>query len=62
MNDPDTYLVYGIPLFYVLPVIVFILLFTIFSKRIYRFDIKTVYGHVMKKLDEMIADMEELRS
>ena len=62
MHDPDTYLVYGIPLFYVLPVIVFALLFTFFSTRIYQFDMQTVYGHVMKKLEELIADMEELRS
>jgi hypothetical protein len=30
--------------------------------RIYNWDLKVVYGGVLRKLDEIIADMEELRN
>jgi hypothetical protein len=29
--------------------------------RIYNWDLKVVYGGVLRKLDEIIADMEKLR-
>jgi hypothetical protein len=30
--------------------------------KIYDFDVNTVYRPVFRKLDEMVADMEELRA
>ena len=33
----------------------------IFGGKIYRWDVNIVYGRIFKKLETMIADMEELR-
>jgi hypothetical protein len=30
--------------------------------KIFDFDVYTVYRHVFRKLDEMVAEMEELRA
>lgn len=62
MNDPDTLLVYGIPVYWVMGIFVFLGIVSYFSGLIYKFDLATVYGRIFKKLDEILADMEELRS
>jgi len=61
MSDPNTYLVYGIPILYMIPITVFLILITVFSGKLYKLDIKLIYGHIFRKLEETIADMEELR-
>ena len=61
-NNPDTYLIYDIPLFWFLGVLVFAGLLGVFGGLLYKLDMKLVYGRLMKKLDELIADMEELRA
>ncbi len=58
----EFYLVYGIPVFWTIPVIFITGLLAIFGGRIYNWDLNIVYGRVLKKLEELIADMEELRS
>lgn len=56
------YLAYGIPVFWTLPVLFITGLLAYFGDRIYNFDVGLVYGHVFRKLDEIITDMEELRT
>jgi hypothetical protein len=56
------YLVNGIPVFWVLGVLFVTGLLAFFGGRIYNWDVKLVYGGVFKKLEELIADMEELRN
>lgn len=56
------YMVFGIPVFWVLAMIVIIILLAIFGGRIYKWDLNLVYGRILKKLDELIADMEDLRA
>jgi len=34
----------------------------LFAGPIYKFDLNLVYGRVFNKLDDLLADMEELRS
>jgi hypothetical protein len=58
---PDLYQVQGIPVYGAMVVALLSCLSGIFAGAIYRFDLKTIYGHEMKKLEEIIADMEELR-
>jgi len=60
-NDPDIYMIIGLPVFLTLAVLAIFLIMAYFSKHIYVYDFKLIYGRVMKKLDELIADMEELR-
>ena len=58
---PNHVMIGNVPLIFLLFVIIFPSLFIIFTKYIYMFDIKLVYGRVFKKLDNIIADLEELR-
>ena len=55
-------LVLGIPLWVLVPATVMALLIFFFSERIYRMDMRLAYGSEMRKLEELIRDMEELRS
>jgi len=58
---PDTTLVFGIPLFLVVAVILFAGLLAVFGGVLYKLDLNIVYGRVLKKLKEIKTDMEELR-
>ncbi|MCX2679008.1 hypothetical protein OOZ15_03560 [Galbibacter sp. EGI 63066] len=55
-------MVLGMPLFYILGAIIYAGLFGVFAGAVFRYDVKIIYGRVLKKLDEIIADMEDLRS
>ena len=62
LSYPDMLLVFGLPLYMLLGGILVIALLAFFGGKIYRWDLNIVYGRVLKKLDEIIADMEELRN
>lgn len=55
------YQVNGLPIFWMLWIIPTSGLLAFFGGRIYNWDVNIVYGRVLKKLEELIADMEELR-
>ena len=59
---PDTVLVLGIPYYLWLGSIVIMVVLAFAGGRIYRWDLNIVYGRVIKKLNEILADMEELRN
>lgn len=61
-NQNEIYLVNGIPIFWMLSVLFVAALLAIFGGRIYKLDVNIVYGRVFKKLEEIIADIEELRA
>ncbi len=56
------FLVNGIPFFWMLTVIIIACILGFFGGRLYNLDVRIVYGRVFKKLDEIITDIEELRS
>ena len=58
----QAYMVYGIPIFWVFGILFIVMLLAIFGGRIYKWDLNLVYGRILKKLDETLADMEELRT
>ena len=62
MNDPDTYLMNGLPVFWILGVTLFIGLVAYFSDILFKFDLNSIYGRIFKKLDELLTEMEELRA
>ena len=62
INYPGTYLIFGLPLIGIIGIILVAGLLAFFGGRIYNWDVNLVYGRVFKKLDEIIADIEELRS
>jgi len=55
------YLVNGFPILWMLPIILIASLMAIFGDKIYNFDVNLIYGRVFRKLNDMIADIEELR-
>ncbi|WP_339789325.1 hypothetical protein [uncultured Imperialibacter sp.] len=57
----ETYLVGGIPLIGIIGVMLVVVLLAFFGGRLYKFELKLIYGNVMNRLQEMLADMEELR-
>lgn len=62
LNDPDTLIFYGIPVFWTIGTIIILGVVSYFSGLIYKFDLSTVYGRIFKKVDEILKDMEELRA
>lgn len=59
---PDTYLLFGVPLFAIVIGLIIIALLIIFGGRIYMWDLNVIYGRVLKKLDELLEDIEKIRS
>jgi len=55
-------LIYGIPLIAIVVIIMIMGLLAFFGGRIYEWDLNLVYGRVFKKLKELMADIENLRS
>ena len=62
LNHPNTYLVFGLPLWGILGVILGVCVLALFGARIGKWDLNLVYGGILKKLEVLLADMEELRS
>ena len=59
---PDIYLIFGIPLIGIVILVLILGLLIFFGVRIYKWDLNIVYGSVFKKLEELITDIEGLRS
>jgi hypothetical protein len=60
-SNPGTRLVYGVPLVLIVGVMVIAIVVELLGGVIFDFDVNTVYRNVFRKLDEMVAEMEELR-
>lgn len=58
---PDTIMLLATPLLMIIAVTVITSLLSYFSGALYRLDFNTLYGRMLKKLEELISDMEELR-
>jgi hypothetical protein len=58
--QPD--MIYGLPIYWIAAMLVIIALLAIFGGRIYKLDLNIVYGGVLKKLAELISDMDDLRT
>lgn len=60
--EPDLVLFWNLPLYGTIVAIIFAVLMSIFAGPLFRWDVKMVYGPILNKLSELIADMEDLRS
>jgi hypothetical protein len=60
-SNPDVRLVNGVPLILIVCVVVMAILVELLGGVIFDFDVNTAYRGVFRKLDEMVAEMEELR-
>ena len=59
---PNLPMVGEMPLYFVLAIIVIGFLISLFAGRLYRLDVRLIYGRAFDKLEELIKDLEELRS
>ncbi len=62
MKFPDLLLIGGVPFYFIIGVLVASSLMAFFAERIYRWDLGIIYGRMFRKLEKIIADMEELRN
>ena len=61
-NPHQIYLINGIPVYWTIAVLFITCLYAIFGGRIYKWEVGVIYGGVLDKLEELITDIEELRS
>ena len=59
---PDMIMVFGIPLFGLLGVLLVVTLLSIFGGRIGKWDVNIGYGRILRRLDTLLKDMEDLRA
>jgi hypothetical protein len=59
-SNPGLRLVYGVPLFLIVGVVVITIVVGLFGGAIFDFDVR-MYRRMLKKVDDMVAEMEELR-
>jgi hypothetical protein len=62
LGDYQPDMIYGMPVYWILSMLLIIILLAIFGGRIYKWDLNLVYGGVLKKLAELISDMEDLQA
>lgn len=60
--SPDVSLLFGMPVFGIFGALVIVCFLAYFGTRFYDWDVKIVYGSVVNKIEEIIADMEVLRA
>ena len=59
---PNMNMVFGIPLLMLIGGIIMIVILAFFGGRIGKWDINLVYGRIIKKLDRMMSEMEDLKA
>jgi len=59
---PDMILVFGFPLIGIFIILFIVVLLTIIGPKIGEWDLKIGYGRILKRLDSLLLDMEELRT
>ena len=62
LGNYQPYMIYGLPIYWMTLILVIIILLAVFGGRIYKWDLNLVYGNILKKLAELISDMEDLRA
>jgi len=62
LKFPGTYLIFGFPLILIMGALTIISLLAYFGAQIGDFDLKLGYGRILKKLDGILADMNELKA
>jgi len=58
---PDLQLIYGVPVIGVCCLAFVVVLLYVLGGKIYEWDLKIVYGRILKKLDEILKDIKELK-
>ncbi len=58
---PTDIILFGLPYYLIVAIALVTLFFARYAEAIYHWDLSIVYGRQFKKLEELIADMDELR-
>ena len=58
---PDMIMVFGVPLYGIIAVVLMTILISFFGQRLGRMDLDIVYGRILKRLEKLLSEMEELR-
>jgi hypothetical protein len=58
---PNTILVFGVPVIIIAMVLTIAAALALLGGKIYNLDVKLIYGNTFKKIEELIADLEELK-
>jgi len=61
-DNPDIGLLFGVPTGAIAVVVVLTIVVELFGGTIFDFDVSTVYRNVFRRLDDIVAEMEELRA
>lgn len=61
-SSTDVRLVNGVPLVLIVVVVAMTIVVDLCGGAIFDFDVRTGYGHVLRTLDQMVAEMEGLRA
>jgi uncharacterized membrane protein YhaH (DUF805 family) len=59
---PDITMLFGIPLIGIIILLLSVALLAFFGSRIGQWDLNLVYGRILRRLNTLVADMEELRA
>jgi hypothetical protein len=59
---PEMPLIFGFPVYGIIGLMIIAGYLIYMAERIYKWDLNLVYGNVLKKLSELMSDMEELRN
>ena len=62
LNNPETLTVIGLPVFWLVGLLFSLGVISYFGAALGNFDLNIVYGRILKRLDGLLADMEELRA
>ena len=62
IDYPDMIIVFGVPLFGWIGVIIVVTLLSFFGGRIGKWDVNIGYGRILRRLETLLKDMEELRA
>lgn len=61
-KNPDMTLVFGFPIFVIVLVVVALMILALLGPTIYRWDIGLIYGRIFAKLNDLVSDMETLKT
>ena len=62
IDHPDMIMAFGVPLFGWLGIIIVVILLSIFGGRIGKWDVNIGYGRILRRLDTLLKDMEDLKA
>jgi len=61
VNNPDTLILFGLPLYALIALVLILGVISYFGGAIGKLDLNIVYGRILKRLDGLLVDMEDLR-